>query len=67
MKDSFIEKQYIFPRRYFYPSLNLLPYLNSENMLISEHVARKILCLPLYAGLDHELLINIISLLNNNI
>jgi len=46
----------IFPRRYFYPSLNLLPYLQTEKMKISESVASRILCLPLYVGLsDSEL------------
>ena len=41
----------IFPRRYFYPSLNTLPYLNETKCPRSEEVAKKVLCLPLY----HEL------------
>lgn len=47
----------IYPRRYFYPSLNRLPYLKSNNeCLISEDVANRILCLPLYAGLDEVII-----------
>src|SRR5690554_5337756 len=40
----------IFPRRYFYPSLNTLDYVNGKPMPVSEHIASRILCLPLYKG-----------------
>ena len=43
----------IFPRRYFYPSLNKLPYLeDSQSCPISEGITLRILCLPLYVGLE---------------
>ncbi len=51
----------IFPRRYFYPSLNTLPYVHAGAMEISENTAARILCLPLYTGLsasDLELIIS---------
>lgn len=38
----------IFPRRYFYPSLNTLDYLSGSSMPVSESVASRIICLPLY-------------------
>jgi dTDP-4-amino-4,6-dideoxygalactose transaminase len=42
----------IFPRRYFYPSLNTLPYLNQDQACpTSEDIAKRVLCLPLYMGL----------------
>ncbi len=41
----------IYPRRYFYPSLNTINYLNETEMPISESVAKRILCLPLYYDL----------------
>jgi dTDP-4-amino-4,6-dideoxygalactose transaminase len=41
----------IFPRRYFYPSLNLLPYTGDQRLPVSEDVSKRILCLPL----SHEL------------
>lgn len=42
-----LSAQYIFPRRYFYPSLNFLPYIKSSHMPVSEEIARRVLCLPL--------------------
>jgi len=45
----------IFTRRYFYPSLsNTLPYLDSKILEVTEDVARKVLCLPLYYDLSIE-------------
>lgn len=45
----------IFPRRYFYPSLNNLPYLNAkQSMPIAERISNCILCLPLYHDLANE-------------
>ncbi|MDQ3015339.1 MAG: DegT/DnrJ/EryC1/StrS family aminotransferase [Bacteroidota bacterium] len=54
----------IFPRRYFYPSLNTLPYVQAKAMEISESTAARILCLPLYTGLVESELDLIISILN---
>lgn len=48
---SGLEAQNIFPRRYFYPSLNELNYAKSLTMPISENISNKVLCLPLYVGL----------------
>lgn len=50
----------IFPRRYFYPSLNTLPYIeNGAGCPFSEDIASRIVCLPLYAGMDDEIIHNI--------
>lgn len=41
------------PRRYFYPSLNKLPYIaGSQPCPVSEDMASRVLCLPLYHLLD---------------
>ncbi len=37
----------IHPRRYFYPSLNRLPYLSGRACPVSESAARTVLCLPM--------------------
>ena len=37
----------IFPRRYFYPSLNMVNYVHISKFEISERIASRILCLPL--------------------
>lgn len=45
----------IYPRRYFYPSLNKLPYLNhAVDCPISEKIAKGSLCLSLYHNLSKE-------------
>jgi len=49
-----LEAQQIFPRRYFYPSLNQLPYVQGEACPIAESLSRRVLCLPLYPGLEEE-------------
>lgn len=47
-----LQSNNIFPRRYFYPSLNTLPYLsNLQHCPISEDISKRILCLPLSAEL----------------
>lgn len=59
-----LNENHIYPRRYFYPSVNtfsrLVPY---TQMSVSEDIASRILCLPLYYSLameDMERIINII-------
>jgi dTDP-4-amino-4,6-dideoxygalactose transaminase len=44
----------IFPRRYFYPSLNKLDYIKGNDCPVSENIAPRIACLPLYAGLGKK-------------
>ncbi|MDC7999272.1 DegT/DnrJ/EryC1/StrS family aminotransferase [Gilvibacter sediminis] len=42
----------IFPRRYFNPSLEDLPYIDSNNCPISRDIASRIACLPIYESLS---------------
>jgi dTDP-4-amino-4,6-dideoxygalactose transaminase len=53
----------IFPRRYFYPSLNTLNYVSSAAMPVSESIASRILCLPLYHSLTNEQVDRIVNVL----
>ena len=54
----------IFPRRYFYPSLDALPYLKrATRQPVSEDVSRRVLCLPLYPGLEPEVQRNIVNII----
>ncbi|MBD8082329.1 DegT/DnrJ/EryC1/StrS family aminotransferase [Chryseobacterium caseinilyticum] len=47
-----LDKQEIFTRRYFYPSLaSSLPYLPSLELPFTEDISKRILCLPLYYDL----------------
>lgn len=55
-------------RRYFYPSLDKLPYIHSTSFVpVSNSISSRILCLPLYETLDEnkqeEIISKIISLL----
>jgi dTDP-4-amino-4,6-dideoxygalactose transaminase len=49
-----LEKESIQPRRYFYPSLNKLKFLEYQTMPVSESISQRILCLPLYPDLSES-------------
>jgi dTDP-4-amino-4,6-dideoxygalactose transaminase len=49
-----LKKYNISGRRYFYPSLNELPFLKKQSCPVSEDFSRRVLCLPLYAGLTQQ-------------
>jgi len=55
----------IFPRRYFYPSLNTIEFVNGNSMKISESISSRILCLPLSHHIDHNILEFITKTINN--
>lgn len=65
--QNVLELNDIFTRRYFYPSLNTINYINGEPMPISESIASRILCLPLYVGLTTADLEKIVALINQKI
>lgn len=56
----------IFPRRYFYPSLNTINYVHNQKMPISENISSRVLCLPLYFGLDEDIVLKIVKIIKNN-
>ena len=62
-----LNEEQIFPRRYFYPSLNTIDFLKGTTMPVSENIASSILCLPLYAGLEKSDLEQIVHFINTNI
>ncbi|MDR2123638.1 MAG: DegT/DnrJ/EryC1/StrS family aminotransferase [Desulfovibrio sp.] len=50
-----LNRENIFPRRYFYPALNTLPYLDKrQSCPVAESLAPRVLCLPLYAELEEK-------------
>lgn len=63
--QKLLNENQIFPRRYFYPSLNTIEYINRISMPISESISSVILCLPLYVELDSKHLKNITALINS--
>ncbi|TLT01329.1 DegT/DnrJ/EryC1/StrS family aminotransferase [Aliarcobacter cibarius] len=61
------EKQ-IFPRRYFYPSLDTLEYIEpKQECKISRDISKRILCLPIYAELTKAEQNSILNIIKQNI
>jgi len=54
-------------RRYFYPSLNNLPFLSYQQCAISEDIAKRVLSLPLYVDLEKEIVLKICTLINSKL
>jgi dTDP-4-amino-4,6-dideoxygalactose transaminase len=50
-----LSQNWIYPRRYFYPSLEDLPYVRrAENCPVADSIASRALCIPLYETLTKE-------------
>lgn len=62
--EKALNQAQIFPRRYFYPSLNTISFASGKSMPVSEKIAPSVLCLPLYAGLTDKETKEIVHLLN---
>ncbi len=57
----------IHPRRYFYPSLDMLPYVQATVCPRSRDAADRMLCLPLYHGLDTADVDRVIAILQRTL
>jgi dTDP-4-amino-4,6-dideoxygalactose transaminase len=45
----------VLARRYFYPTLNTLPYVDqSQKLPVAEDISRRVLCLPLFPGITDD-------------
>jgi len=56
-----LKKNEIIPRRYFWPSLNRLPYIEGQKCHKSEITASRILCLPFFNSFN----VNYVALISN--
>jgi dTDP-4-amino-4,6-dideoxygalactose transaminase len=65
--QDILNKNKIFPRRYFYPSLNTIEYTKGIRMPISESISERVLCLPLFVGLSLDEIELIVNLINSNV
>lgn len=54
----------IYPRRYFYPSLDSLEYINSNSCKVSTNISKRILCLPIFYLLDNSIIDKISDKIN---
>lgn len=58
----------VYTRRYFYPSLNNLPFLNHmQSCPVSEDISSRVLCLPLFTELKQDEVEKICNILNKQL
>ncbi|MDH5680391.1 MAG: DegT/DnrJ/EryC1/StrS family aminotransferase [Spirochaetota bacterium] len=58
----------IVPRRYFRPSLDTLNYVQcNEEMNISRDISKRVLCLPIYPGLEPETIQLVIQIIKKEV
>jgi len=62
-----LNQESIFPRRYFYPSLDCLPYVSGSTMPCSNDIASRILCLPLFHELSYLTIQKVCSIIKNSL
>ncbi len=65
---STLEGEKIYCRRYFYPSLASLPYVNKVELPVCDSIADRVMCLPLYHTLtfaDLDLITRVILRVQN--
>lgn len=56
----------VFPRRYFYPALNMLPYVERHSAPVSEEISKRVLCLPVSDDLSSDQVRNIGKIICEN-
>ena len=62
-----LEKNKIYPRRYFYPSLDELPHIKKNlSCKNSRNICRRILCLPLSEYISKKEILKICKIVNSN-
>ena len=63
-----LNEQKIFPRRYFYPSLDTLEYIEpKQEMKISRDISKRILCLPIYVDFEKDVQKQVIEIFKGNL
>jgi dTDP-4-amino-4,6-dideoxygalactose transaminase len=60
---TMLNTHWIYPRRYFFPSLNKLNYVGHQTCPVCEDISPRVMCLPLYHELTDEELAFICRLL----
>lgn len=60
--------QHIHPRRYFYPALTQLPYISPQAACpLTESLAPRMLCLPLYHGLEDAVIDEVVEVIERSL
>jgi len=63
VRDS-LNAEYVYPRRYFYPSLSNLNYVKKYEVPVSDDASRRVICLPLYYELEADQVKRICQVIN---
>ena len=59
-----LNRENIYPRRYFYPSLDTLSYINAKKInSISLDIASRVLCLPTFTSISNEVISKIANII----
>ena len=63
-----LNEENIYPRRYFYPSLDTLNYIEPKQFMpIARDISKRILCLPMYPELELKIQEKIIEIIKANL
>lgn len=63
-----LNKEGIFPRRYFYPSLEEMPFVQQGQAVpVSASISKRILCLPIYESLEESIQDRVIEIVKAKI
>lgn len=63
---SALAAQGIHVRRYFHPSLDMLPYVQGQSCPMSRDFSNRVICLPLYVGLPDETVDTILRIMSES-
>ncbi|GAB2459641.1 aminotransferase DegT [Hymenobacter qilianensis] len=62
-----LNAQQIFPRRYFYPPLSELNYVEKQEGKVAQSISPRILCLPLAHDLSSSSVVQIVAIIKENL
>lgn len=66
--EEVMNKNNIYPRRYFYPALNTLPFVKQKQSLpVVEDLTTRILCLPMYGDLSRTKQEEIVTIIERQV
>jgi len=60
-----LAEEKIFCRRYFYPSLNTMPFIDYQPCTVAEDVSKRVMCLPMYYEMNTSDISNICQIVAN--
>lgn len=61
-----LNRENIYPRRYFFPSLTTLPYAPKQRCPIADDIANRILCLPFWADIPEKTMEKVARIVREN-